>query len=1377
VDVSKIFQGTPVSQTFAGKLKSKLLFVSFFLSITLNSSIILAANEGEPAIPEALKDWIPWVLDGQEYVQCPFINQSVFAKEYAHICAFPSALKLDVSPKQATFAITWQVLEESWLFLPGSSEYWPQGVTANGKLSQVLNYQERPALRLEKGTYTINGTFLWDSMPSTLTVPEVYALVDLKLGSQAVPFAKRRGEALWLNEQNEQNEQADTLDFSVKRKVQDGSYVFIETLIELDISGKTREEKLGLVLPPGFTLGDIHGDLAAFVDASGTLIATVRPGNWQLRVYAYATADNLVWQRPEKQGVWPEQEVWAFASAEKYRTGKLIGAAMTDANIADMPKDWSHLPVYLLNATDKLEYVISHRGKPLQLENQLYLERDLWLSFDSTEFTFSDQLTGSMIDHWRLSMHAPYLLQSADDQDGSVLITSLGEGERGIENRYPQVNIRARGKLASGSDLLVGAWEENFERVTTHLNLPPGHSLFAAFGADEVSSSWLSNWSIWSSFVVLLSAIFAARVLNPICGILSALLLLAIYQEPGAPIVLIMNLLIAVGIVKYQPFPKLLPLVKTYFTVSLLTAIVAILYFSATQIRTVIYPQLEVRNYNVQHYEYDHYDNSSVRRAPDEPTEVKTLRSEMQKTIMQDELETVSVSGSRVRQADTFKERYESDAVVQAGEGIPSWNWQQYVLSWNSPVTATQGLELWILDRVSYSIIKVLGVIIAILWLLYLWRSQGPGVLNLLGLKKTAPVVLALLLLPTYSPDGRANAFPDQALLNELQGRLLEAPACAPQCASLSSIKIVAEADSFTFQANYDAAYDTAVALPRSDFWRPQRVTLNGKPQTLLAAHKGWIYIAIPSGSNRLILEGTIVPVDSLQIQFKDPAKFITVADSSEWKVSGLKGHAMLGDRLTFSATAQKKENTSSTSSRYELAHFVQVNRSISLDQNWRVNTEVRRISPRLGAINVRIPLIDGEKVISAGIEPKDAFIEVTIPQGQSRVVWESTLDKQQNLTLTSSSQGQWVEHWQLVSSPSWHFKPSGLPMILQEQANDDYFSYSFYPYAGETLSVAVSKPPAVDGSVIAIDKLNATLQQGERTSTFVLSFNYRSTRGGEHLIDLPDDYELKEVKSDDNLLNIQATEQRLALPILPGLHRVQLSLRYSAEATSLLELPRVNLNAPVSNIEANISLSDSRWIIWAKGPVLGPAVVYWGELLVFILLALLLSKVNFSPLKTWQWLLLGFGLSLNNWHALILIALWFAALTGSRYRGNIKQSVVFNLTQLGLYFLSAVTLLTIITTIPDSLLSNPDMGIQGNRSYGNELVWFSDKSMGTLPAISVLSVPTLIYKGLMLLWVMWLSFSLLNWIKWAWPLLGADGYWRAPKGKKPLPVKQEKNN
>ena len=71
-------------------------------------------------------------------------------------------------------------------------------------------------------------------------------------------------------------------------------------------------------------------------------------------------------------------------------------------------------------------------------------------------------------------------------------------------------------------------------------------------------------------------------------------------------------------------------------------------------------------------------------------------------------------------------------------------------------------------------------------------------------------------------------------------------------------------------------------------------------------------------------------------------------------------------------------------------------------------------------------------------------------------------------------------------------------------------------------------------------------------------------------------------------------------------------------------------------------------------------------------------------------------------------------------------------------------------------------MGITGNHSYGNHLQWFADKSDGALPAISVLSIPILFYKALMLAWVIWLSFAGLQWIKWAWIKLGAQGYWRA---------------
>ena len=75
-------------------------------------------------------------------------------------------------------------------------------------------------------------------------------------------------------------------------------------------------------------------------------------------------------------------------------------------------------------------------------------------------------------------------------------------------------------------------------------------------------------------------------------------------------------------------------------------------------------------------------------------------------------------------------------------------------------------------------------------------------------------------------------------------------------------------------------------------------------------------------------------------------------------------------------------------------------------------------------------------------------------------------------------------------------------------------------------------------------------------------------------------------------------------------------------------------------------------------------------------------------------------------------------------------------------------------------------MGIEGNYSYGNHLQWFSDKTNGLLPQVSVISIPTLFYKGIMLAWVIWLSFAFLNWIKWAWKTLGEQGYWRSKLSK-----------
>jgi hypothetical protein len=37
-------------------------------------------------------------------------------------------------------------------------------------------------------------------------------------------------------------------------------------------------------------------------------------------------------------------------------------------------------------------------------------------------------------------------------------------------------------------------------------------------------------------------------------------------------------------------------------------------------------------------------------------------------------------------------------------------------------------------------------------------------------------------------------------------------------------------------------------------------------------------------------------------------------------------------------------------------------------------------------------------------------------------------------------------------------------------------------------------------------------------------------------------------------------------------------------------------------------------------------------------------------------------------------------------------------------------------------------------------------------------------YHLLMLLWSLWLSFSLIKWLRWGWKCFGSGGYWRQRK-------------
>lgn len=1314
-------------------------------------------------IPNALSPWIPWVMESNEEYACPFINRSDFSNQKNHLCAWSSTLTLAVKNNSASFKQSWQVLAKSFVPLPGNSQHWPLSVKVNNSSLPVVLHQGKPAIELAIGSYNITGQFEWPKIPSSISIPRQYAFVQMSINGKKISFPKIEQNELWLQALEPSQEKQSSIDVSVARRVTDGSYISLDTYIALNVSGKIREVILGKVLPKGVELIGIESKLSSFLDADGLLHVKLKPGTWQIMVRGYAKQTLLTWQRPSVSHYWPKDEIWVFEGDESLRLGKLSGGQIIDSNQAQMPKSWYKLPSYLLSPSDALTYDVQHRGKPLHIENQLSLNRTLWLSFDSKTYTFNDHISGSMINDWRLSMPAPYLLESAEDQDGSVLITTTSADERGIENRYPNVNVKARGVFDADSNIAITGWQSDFERVSLTLNLPPGNKLLAVFGADSVSNSWWSNWTIWASFIVLLSAFATSRLMNISLGVLTGLMLVLIYQESGVPIVAIINFLIAIGIKKYQPFSSLKTLVNGYWALSVALIVGSILLFSATQLRTVIHPQLEKQTSTVRNFTSANMEISTV-------SESRMEKSRSRMSSSMDEAERMVVTGSRLKKADKLMERYQTDALIQAGSGIPNWQWNQYSILWNSPVADQQTFNVVVLSKNSYRVIKVLGILMTLLWLGLILKDLIKVRLSDFRGQALSSMLVLLVLFPGVSSNTEAASFPEQQLLEQLKQRILAAPNCAPNCALINKLTVNSQEHRLKMTMTVHANADTAIALPRSEFWRPEKLWLNTIPMTSMLKRNDWIYIPVSKGISTIKLLGQIAPVDNFQLEFNDKPQHLELTTSNYWQVAGKQGNRLNGNTLAFLTknNDHKKSfndndgETKAASSRYSYQPFVKVTRELSIDKIWTVETTITRIAPSAGSININIPTLKGEHIITADMLIENDEVAVILPAGRNKFSWRSTIDKQELLSLHANAEKPLIEQWQILVSPSWHADISGLVMILSGQASDDYFYSLFYPYPGETLTIATIRPSAVKGEVLAIDSVNYNIEQGSRTSKLNLSFNYRSTRGGEHIINLPEDYQLKEIMIDNQVINLQVENGELALPILPGTHSVKVTMRANAAAEMVLTAPKINLNAPISNITSEIDVSQQRWVLWANGPVLGPAVLYWGELLAFIIIALLFAKAAFSPLTRVNWLILGFGLSLNNWSVLMLVVVWFASLTASSYRSKNMSRVKFNFSQVLLYGLSIITLFTLISVIPTSLLSSPDMGITGNYSYGNHLQWFADKSTGALPEIFVISIPMLFYKGLMLAWVIWLSFNSLSWIKWAWKKLGEQGYWRA---------------
>ena len=1328
----------------------------------------------EVAVPEALRDWQQWVLEGKAYRQCPFFFDRGASREADFACVWPGELDLKADADGARFDQVWTLYGgEQWLPLPGSTAHWPEQVTANDRPVRVVLREGAPSLWLGPGRHRVAGRFAWAERPGVLALPALSGLLSLQVDGQRVARPLRTAQGVFLGEARPDNLQRNAVRTEIYRLVEDDVPTRLTTILFADVSGEIREELFGPLLPTGFVPLSLNAELPARFEADGQLRVQVRAGEW--RIVVRARAENTLDVVGLEAGVanLPDSEIWSYRPNVRQRLTQAEGPASVQPEQAGVPEDWRQLAAFRIRPGEQLRITERSRGVGAA-DNKLWLDREIWLDFEGAGLLAADDINGKMRRGWRLDMAPPYRLLSARDWDDQLLVTEgAEEGQTGVELRHPIVEVQALASIERNGRMPVTGWNTRFDDVSINLNLPPGYKLLAAPGADLALGSWVSGWQLLDFFLISIVTVAAWRLLGPVAGVVALLAVGLSYQEANASAWLWLNMLIAMALLRVAPEGRLRRSALLYQALSAAALVLWLVPFVAGQLRIAVYPQLEPEQEVLAQETVAYFEESRsvVLGAPEEPgkEEDQAKMSASPPRPAAPLIEELVATES----AQSFP-RYRPDAMLQTGPGVPAWRWNRYELSWNGPVDAGQTVRLVVAPRWLVAVLRILAVLLVLAFAALLAAAALKQRLSLpkpwwrwlAGGAKTGGLLMVASwgALLASAPPAQAS-LPDPQLLSELEQRLLEPPECAPRCAEVVHARINAAAEVVSMRLAVHALADVAVPLPGSEAgWRPVAVLLgDSQAGEVLRGPDGTLWVLVKAGRRSIELKGPAPPADSLEIPFPAVPRVIE-ADATGWALAGIENRRLLSGSLLLTRLGEG-EGSQGVQPRWETSRFptfVRIERIVRFGLDWRVTTRISRIAPAEGALTLNVPLMEGETVTTPGLRRDGNSLLVSMAADEHRVSWASILPQQSPLSIESAPGQPWQEVWRALVGSAWRAQFTGVPESIGSDDAAQVHVAEFHPRPGERLTIDVHRPEPSAGPTLAFDAVSVEVALGKLSSTSSMTLEYRSTQGGQHVVRLPEGAQMLGLQIDGEQEPHQADNNELSLPILPGRHHIELDWRTSRELGLRAETPAVDLNAPASNISLQMRLPESRWLLATQGPPLGPAVLYWSELAVLVLLAFILGRLAVTPLQTRHWLLLGLGLSTYSWPVLGLVAAWLLA-CGARKRWPAEEAppMLFNGVQIVIAALTVAALAALVTTLPDGLLGTPDMHVSGADSAGNSLNWFASHSESVLPVATAWSVPLWLYQALILAWALWLSFALLRWLPWAWQCFTVDGLWQ----------------
>lgn len=1372
--------------------------------------------QSEPAVPEALEPWRQWVLHDLPEHGCTFVGSTVN-------CAWPGVLRLVADGAGARFEQQLVVDRERELPLPGSAEHWPLDVMLDATPGVVTARDGVPVLRVPAGEHVLRGRFAWARVPEVLAVPSGTARVELSVSGSVVEFPRRDESGLWLAQSAAQGAESESLQLEVYRQVADGNPLRVTTRLLLRASGRARELSLGRVLLEGSVPLSLAADLPARLDAQGNLTVQVRAGSFTVDVVARLSGEVQKLVAPAREAPWPASEIWVWQADELLRQVSVSGAPGIDPARTDLPGEWRALPAYVLSRGAALQLKTERRGEPEPPPNQLSLERELWLDLEGGGYTVRDTLAGELNRSFRLDLLEGQLGHVAAGGADQLITQDPTGKRRGVELRTGQLALVAESRgQGVPADLLAVGWSEDVRSLAMGLNLPPGYSLLAASGVDEVNT-WLTQWDLLDFFLALLVALAVGRLLGRGFGLLALVTMVLCMQEAEAPLAVWLSMAAALALLRLVNPGKARNALRLGFGVVVLSLLAIALPFARDQLRTALYPQLGLGEGWVQPSLLDAFqvmnmvDEGAGAPAPSAPpvpagvvAEPMVQATEAAQELAAEPLDVIegqvgtvlpkAVEAAPASRRDAMAKRgrgspvdwisssggslyselrQDPNAVVQTGPGVPSWTWHREQLGWSGPVERGHRIHLYLLGPSANRLLNLLRVVLIALLLGRMLRASRdalrvaggppserppPAVASPVAVIAVAFAATCALCASTVRAD-----IPSAELRGELRNRLTEPPGCLPDCESISELSLRVAGTKLEMRLDAHAGARVGVSLPGpAKNWVPAQVLVDGKPSHALALMPdGFLHLRLEPGRHQVELAGPLPASESLTLSFGETPQRVS-AEAPDWEVEGVRADGRVGSSIQL--TRKLAAGAEATQAQGELPSFLELTRVFEIGTSWKVVSFLRRVSPTGSPVVLRIPPLPGEAVIDAQPQLEGGQLLITLGRDQDSMSWSSSLPTSPALPLVAGKGGAYSEVWVLRCGPVWHCSSEGLAPVLHKQAGN--WQPEYRPYPGEKLTLRFDKPRAAEGQSTTIDAAQLALTPGIRILEAELTLALRSSTGGVHVVMLPAQARVQSLSVGGAERPIRQEGGKLSFNVQPGPQQVRVRWQEPGGLDVREQAPRVELGARAANALVSFTLPADRWLLWVGGPSWGPAVLFWGYLLFMALLALALGRVPGSPLGSRAWLLLALGLTQIELGELVVIVGWFFALA-ARARWSVKSGALHNLLQLGLIFWTIAAGGLLYEAVESGLLMQPDMQVEGALSDGSTLRWIVDNVSGPLPQPTLISVSVWWWKVAMLLWALWLAASLLRWLPWAWGSFSTGERFRSWWAKKapPAPV------